>query len=229
MENQKQSSSMLGKIVGPALAAIPGVGGVLAAIWNEWDTSRRFKRVEEFLCDFRKQIETISAFNPKEIEDKDIQILEEIIRRVQIEHREVKRKRFANLLVNSWTENRNLPFEDNMRFVRALDEFDDIHINILMLLSSNEKCFGYSEIGEKLDIPQDKWHFLLLPPLEQLASKYGFIKRGWNLSDPQNVGPVLRTTHLSPEGIARKCEHTISPMGNAFLSSIKNGNSVAKL
>lgn len=220
-KNANDLITLLGKVVGPGLATIPVFGGALSASWSQWDTSRRFKRIESFIADMVQMLERLGrSFDPTNIGDAHMQLLEEVLRRVQIEHRENKRKHFAELIVSTWHENCKRPFKENMSFVRALDEFDDLHIDILHMLRSvdNEKYPTYVEIGDHLRILEQDRDRILIPALDRLASGYGFIKRAWGMQKQE--GAVLFTQNLSPEGIARKCEHTLTETGSRFLVAI---------
>jgi hypothetical protein len=216
--------SKVGAIVRTILAADPTYGSVLATGWSEWDTSRRFARIESTVqhLEFR-----LSAFCDKfgalTIGDEEFQLLEEILRRVQIEHRERKRQRFAQLLVGTWTSQRHRSFEERMRHIRALEEFSDLHIEILQFLDTQTKAGmypSYVAIGDAVDIPTEDRDAQLVPALDRLVSGYGFIKRAWGMSTGE--GTLLLSGNLSVEGIARKCEHTITEAGRRFLDAISD-------
>jgi hypothetical protein len=211
-----------GDLIGPALSLIPCVGGALAAVWSQWDTNQRFARVKSFLEELSKKIEALgNQLNPDNVGEVEMRLLEETAKRVASEHRKAKRKRFASLVVSTWTNRRSYPFEENMALIRALDEFDDLHINVLAFLkNTGDRCPSFTEIGDALGIQKEDRDGLLIPAIDRLASGYGFIKRGWEMSSAKNSGNPLGTKNLSPEGIARKCEHKITSLGIAFLNSI---------
>jgi hypothetical protein len=218
-DDQLPARRSLGSIVRPILAGVPTVGSSLATAWSEWDTSRRFSRVESTVQHLAFRLAALAdKFDPGSIGDEELQLLEEVLRRVQIEHRESKRQRFAQLLAGTWTSQRHLPFEERMRHIRALEEFSDMHIEILQFLV--EQARGgvlptYAAIGDVVEIPADRRDAELLSALDRLASGYGFIKRAWG-----GEGAPLFTKNLSVEGIARKCEHTITDAGRRFLDAL---------
>ena len=169
---------------------------------------------------------------PDHIGDAEMQILEAVLEKVQSEHRERKRCRFARLVASDWTARTNEPFEDRMRFVRALDELDELHIAILRFLaeeSEGNRTPSYAQIGDATSVAENERDQRLLPSLNLLASDFGFIRRGWDMSS--GTSKLLSSANLSPEGIARKCEHTITEMGLRFLRAVslpsESGNAKA--
>ena len=220
MLEREEQSSTLTLVVRAGLAAVPFAGGSLATAWSDWDTNRRFKRVEHTLVELRRALEEVQqSFAPDRIGEAEMHILEAVLARVQSEHRERKRRQFAKLVASDWTERLDEPFEDRMRFVRGLDELDELHINILAFLAGQgEGTPSYMEIGEKMGVAENERDQRLLPALNLLASAFGFIRRGWDMSSGK--GAILFTQNLSPEGIARKCEHTITEMGRRFLRAV---------
>lgn len=218
IQRKNQPFERIGDAVAPMLSLIPGVGGSLATIWGQWDINQRFSRVEDFLKELSKNIEVLGdTFKAENIGDSEMRLLEETIKRITCEHRTIKRKRFASLLTTTWTERKDRPFEENMTFVRALDEFDEIHIKILVFLkNAGRKHPAFQDIGLYLEIREGDYELLLLPALDRLASGYGFIKRCWKDTGPK----LLNTQNFSPEGIARKCEHIVTEAGSEFLNSI---------
>lgn len=211
-----------GDLIGPALSLIPCVGGSLAAVWSQWDTNERFKRVESFLEDFRKKIEALGGqLNLDNVGEVEMRLLEETAKRITSEHRKAKRERFAKLVVSTWTTRRSCPFEENMAFIRALDEFDEVHIKILLFLKdAGDKYPNFTEIGEALGILADDRSKILVPALDKLASGYGFVRRAWGMSNKKIRGKLLSPQNLSSEGIARKCDHAITKLGISFLDSV---------
>ncbi len=198
------------------------MGGALGSIWSQWDTNQRFARIDSFLKEFAKQIEALgNRFDPNNIGDDGMRFLEEAAKRIASEHREMKRKRFASLVLATWTQRRNCPFEENMVFIRALDEFEEFHISLLLFLKdAGDKFPSFTNIGEALGVLVEDRDKILVPALDRLASGYGFIKRAWGMSNKDGKLVALATQNLSQEGIARKCEHTITPLGISFLDSI---------
>jgi hypothetical protein len=215
-------SRSFGAIVRTYLAGVPGVGEAIATAWSEWDTNRRFHRVESTVRELAARLAMIAdRLDPISIGDEELQLLEEVLRRVQIEHRELKRQRFAQLLVGTWTSQRHRPFDERMSHIMALEEFSDLHIEILKFVAgqANSNNFpSYAAIGDAVDISHDRRDADLVPALDRLASGYGYIKRAWDMKS--GGGGLLRSTNLSTEGIARNCDHTITDAGRRFLAAI---------
>jgi hypothetical protein len=209
-------------VVRVALSAIPHIGGPLVTAWAEWDTNRRFCRVQQTLDELARALADRKAcFRADHVGEPEMQILEAVLAKVQVEHRVAKRRRFAMLVVSDWTRGDDRPFEERMNFIRALDEMEETHIRVLAYLRQQADSNGppsFAEIGNAAAIPDDERDQRLLPALNTLASDYGFIRRAWGISSGE--GHILSTKNLSPEGIARKCEHTITTIGRRFLDSV---------
>jgi hypothetical protein len=217
----------VGTLVRAAIAELPG-GGIVATAWNEWDTNTRFQRVFEMLNEMYRVIEELRAtgavLQPGEAE---MQLLEEAVTRVQMEHREAKRLQLGRAAANCIIRT-NAPFEERRSFLRAADELDPTHIQILNFLQERNArdpiaSVTYKEIGTAVfhDIAHlpNQGHLgdaVLTPALNVLAGSYGFIERGW----PEGGG-MLHTSHLSPEGIARGCRHQITAIGLRFLDFLQ--------
>lgn len=208
-------------VLRPALNALP-FGGVLATAWTEWDTHRRSKNIEETMAELDTQLRSLGeAFNAQRVGPEEMHLLDIAIEKVQREHRETKRRRFAALIADAWSSGIGQPFEEKVRFLAALDEFDDLHVAILKYLAVEADAGrfpSFAAIGDAIAIPTKKRGELLLPALDKLASGYGFIRRAWDMSSGK--GMVLFTKNLSPEGVAKKCEHTITDAGKRFLAAV---------
>lgn len=215
-----------GDLVGPSLAGIPVVGGPLSALWSQWDTNRRFERVEFALKELSQILATRqSHLRIGEFTADEMQLLEAALQKVQHAHTEEKRRQFVRLVAHCWMDMRALPFDERMLFVEALSEFNAMHLQTLAIL--NDAGAGGSVSYESLreivvaslenDIERNS---VLVPMLETLAAKYGFIRRAWGLNDPNAKSGIMSSHNLSPEGIARKCKHAITPLGQRFFSSL---------
>jgi len=56
----EDTHTLIGAIAKSALAAVPVVGGSLATAWSEWDSSRRFSRIEGVMNDIASQLTFLS-------------------------------------------------------------------------------------------------------------------------------------------------------------------------
>jgi len=227
---ENAGTSVVSPAIRTGLAAIPNIGAPIAQAWSEWDSLRRFQRVEKAIDSLSQALSTIgSEFNVDSLGDEEFQLLDEILRRVQVEHNDLKRGRLEQLLACSWIETPRLEFSERMRHVRAVEEFEEHHIAILSLLcsSADEQEFpSYADIGDALNLAVEHRDEVLIPAINALVAKYGFVKRSWGMSDGSSF-PLL-TKNLSPEGIARKCQHHITDAGHRFLRSLIKTSNVTK-
>jgi len=206
---------------------IPIIGGSLSALWNQWDTDRRFNRVEETLAELTKLLASGQySLVAESLLDDDMQILETVLQRAQMAHTEEKRRLFARLIATCWTDAHDRPFDERMLFVNALSAFTENHIKALSILDDAgvNGAVSYSSlcvsVASSLPTEVEK-NSLMVPILETLAAQFGFIRRAWGLNDPSYKGAALFSLNLSPEGIARKCNHVITPLGQRFMKSLK--------
>jgi len=213
-------------LVGPGLAGIPVIGGPLSSLWSQWDTTRRFERIE-FAIEELTRLLTASQthLNLEALSDDEMQLLEAALQKVQFAHRPERRTQFARIIANCWTDMQSLPFDERMLFVNALSEFNEFHLRTLAILddAGTGGSVPYKTIKNDVaaSLPNNiERHSAMVPTLETLAAKYGFIQRTWGLNDPNATSGLLISRNLSPEGIARKCNHSITPLGQRFMASL---------
>jgi hypothetical protein len=125
----------LNMIIGPGLEAFGGpIGSVLAEFWSEWSSHGYRKRVEEFMEECRRRWSADFILNEFAKSPAGMHLLENIIRRVQVEHEQEKRERFANLIITSWVTNDPIEglFDESILFAEATSKFTPAHLAVLM-------------------------------------------------------------------------------------------------
>ena len=214
------------RLVGPVLSSVPIVGGPISALWTEWDSVRKTANIQSVLDKLREILETrIDELERTTLNIEDMQLLDNMLQRARRENSEDKRNRFAQSLASAWTTQHSLPFEERMLFQKANSEFHDEHIKALEYLVQAGPQAGvpYAELRDKIlghidsKVEQES---ILIPILDSLATKYGLIKISWVLNDPKYNPAPLRSSGMSPEGIARTCNHAIKPLGLRYFESI---------
>lgn len=223
--------SKVSVVIGPILNTVPVVGGVLAAAWSEWDTGRRFARVEQTLRRIVDRLQLLDV-NQSAASEAGMQLLELVLREAQLQHSEAKRKRLANVLVASWVDDRppEETFDESILFLRAVSEFGDTHIAFLNFLyaAGPAAAVPFNELAKLVVLPLDRANAeasqVTLVVLNDLCSRFAFAKRAWDLNQPEKSGQMLLTSNLSPEGIARKCFHAITDRGFRFVKYILQGS-----
>jgi hypothetical protein len=222
-------ASKLSIAVGPALSLIPHVGGSLASAWSEWDTRRRFLRIEETLRTIQCALQHCRV-NQDAATDEGMHLLEIVLREAQLEHCEKKRERLANVLIASWVSETSaqITFDESMLFVRATVLFDDAHIAILDKLrdAGPNASVAFSEIKLLIQNTENASDAALII-LNDICSTFAFAKRAWDLNRPDVKRALLQSGNLSPEGIARKCFHAITERGVRFVDYIVRGSTKA--
>lgn len=224
-----EGETKLTVVVGPLLNAVPIVGGVLAAAWSEWDTGRRFARVEQTLRQIVHRLEVLGV-NQAAASDPGMHLLELVLREAQLQHSEAKRKRLANVLVASWVDDRppEETFDESVLFLRAVVEFGESHIAFLHHLdkAGTGASIPFKELqklvvgGERTPGETSQMATIIL---NDLCGGYGLVFRAWDLNQPDAPKNPLLTSNLSPEGIARSCRHAITGRGRRFVKYVISG------
>lgn len=223
MANEIDPPSLVRAITGPAIRAVlnsaPFTGGV-ASLWSDWDSSRRFARVEKTMQDLASRLEAIKpAFDPNRLGEAEMQLLEDVLERVSREHREWKRRCFVELLAANWV-NTSLPFEERHLFDRALDRFEEIHIRILRLLArraqDNLEPIHANELYRKVlggSTDEEVKFGVFMPAMTMLSSEFGFIRR-------RGEDSGSKMFNVNPDGLAFHTKCLILPRGQSFISSL---------
>ena len=198
---------------------------MLAAAWSEWDTRRRFGRIEEMLQYIQQKLSQLNVNNAA-ADDAGMHLLELVLREAQLQHSEKKRKRLANVLVASWVsaEPPKATFDESILFVRATAVFTDSHIAVLDAIhqAGPNASMSFSEIGAMVSETSNLDDTSLIV-LNDLCSVFGFVKRAWDLNRPDRKQGLFSTANLGPEGIARKCFHAITPRGSRYVNHVIRG------
>jgi hypothetical protein len=215
-----ESASILGSLARAGLNTTPFTGGI-ASLWSDWDSSRRFKRVEQCLEEMKVTIKRISPTPLSNINEAEFHLLEAVIDRVQVEHREQRRLEFGRLLASSMVHT-DMPFDQRMRFVRALEEFDPIHMKVLSICRvqclSNSAGIEFGDLSKAVytrQATEEEMDGELLPALDLLVVRFGFLSRR-----PPDIGGFVSVRGFSPEKIAARCSYAIRLIGTKFLEFI---------
>jgi hypothetical protein len=216
--------SKLTVLIGPALNLIPHVGGAIASAWSEYDTRKRFQRIQETISMIQSKLSD-ARVNEAAASDAGIHLLDLVLREAQMQHCERKREYLANLLVASWIDE-NPPqatFDESLLFLRAITSFSESHLAILSKLSDagTDGSVSFSEIASVIVADSDPEDSALII-LKDLCSDFALAKRAWDLNrtQPKHTPTLLGTGNFSPEGIARKCFHAITPRGVRFVNYV---------
>ena len=133
-------------------------------------------------------------------------------------------------MASSWTDGHERPFDKRTLFASALPAFNEHHLRTLTMLGDLciNGALSYATLRDKVlsgISSETEKNSVMVPILETLAAQFGFMKCGWGLNDPTYKGSPLFSTNLSAEGIAQKCNHAITPLGQRFIYSIKEHDS----
>jgi hypothetical protein len=217
-QSQPRLPSIISSIVRAGLSSAPFTGGV-ASLWSDWESNCRLKRIELAIGQLGENLSRIKSFDPSQLGDAEMQLLEDALQRIAREHRQGKRATFVQILASNWI-NSNASFDERLLFQRAFDEFDPVHIQILQTLQ-NEHKHGKETVvstdlcnlmfGENAD-EQAKFG-VYVPALNKLAAEYGFVRRR-----ATNDGRIM--VGIEPEGLVFHLNCRLLPLGYRFLESI---------
>jgi hypothetical protein len=201
-----------------AVLNLPPGGGVLASLWSDLESGKRLKRIEEALRAMRAKIDGFGpSFDWAKIGEPEIQLLDEMIERVKKEHREHRRKAFGRLTASCWKSTAD-SFDDRKVFYRALDEFSDLHISVLIYLKEHaQQPVTFATLCSEVlaCFLEDDRRYRLIPLITSLSTEFGFVRRNGH-----GKGGTLMMAPLSPEYAAINAEHRITPLGIKFLNFI---------
>ena len=193
------------------MSAIPAIGSPLAQAYSEWENIKNTQRLDEFFDYFTKELnKNKMQINPQKLKEEDWHTFEKILQYVQVEHSQKKKERFANILLNSWDINNSNSYDIKIAFIKAVDDFSDLHIRVLQILNANvDKWIDYKDLKKQSFIKSD---IEMISILFDLATRYGFIVR-------QNNSPAIMI-HTYPEGMTMVCQQKITMKGMEFLKYI---------
>ena len=213
--------SIFGSIVRAGLNTAPFTGGI-ASLWSDWDTSRRFQRVERAIADLIAELDSLrEKFDPQQLGEAEMQLLEIGLERISREHREGKRKLFVQLLATSWVET-TIRFDERRRFIDALDAFDETHLGILRFLRARGEA-GLEPIAVTQLLTEafasrsdEEFKFsIFMPAMNQLAAEYGFVRRR---RDEKTGGVLMRG--INSDGLTFHAVCLLSALGKRFIDFV---------
>ena len=216
--SESKSKLVISSSVRAVLSSAPFTGG-LASMWADWDSQRRQERVDEILKKMQlRLIKLESQFNPNQLTDSELHLLEIGLEYASREHREWKRKLFADLLAVCWIEV-DKSFEDREHFLRALDAITPLELAILYELEKANANFDPKKLAELLrpSNADDLWRSAyFLPAMTRLATDFGFIRR----TKEDGNGKLM--FGLNPDGLAFHCVLSLQERGKDFLNYIRS-------
>lgn len=117
-------------------SAVPWIGGPVSNVLSGMSSGRKFARVREVLeglisdlSDFKSQV------SEEYVKTEDFQeLLEQTLKRSADERNEEKRQIYRSFLTNA-IESPGEPYDEQIRFLRSLEELQPDHLKVLRALS----------------------------------------------------------------------------------------------
>jgi hypothetical protein len=118
--------------VAAALAIIPGLGGVVSASLMNLSGVRAQERVRHVLEELAARIGNLEERSVQYLrEGEAIDLFTETLRRAQFESNESKRRLYRNLLHKAIAEPGLESYEEQVRFLRTLEQIQPLHMIVL--------------------------------------------------------------------------------------------------
>jgi len=113
-------------------SVIPVLGGAISNVLSGWSQQRRMDRIREVLEGLQSRLLALEARVDKEyVRGEEFEdLLDQTLRRVSHERHEEKRRLYREFLLDATTK-RDVPYDEQLRMIRVLDELQVAHIKVL--------------------------------------------------------------------------------------------------
>jgi len=122
-------------------ASFPLAASIVHA-WSEQESKKRWDNCQEFfeeifseMAELKEEFKKIHDSNPDETQHLLSLTLEKVMR----EHREEKRKKFAEFFVKTTCRGEKITFDEKRFFLEILDELNEFDLSLLILIKNNGK------------------------------------------------------------------------------------------
>lgn len=134
--------------------------------WNEWESNKRWEHCQQFFEEVfskLKELEEKSGETPKLDSDEVRHLLSLTLDKVMREHREQKRKKFAEFFVKTTYMGKEITFDDKLFFLETLDELNEFDLSLLMRILKDNGKLRFGDLTE---------HIVSVTKNEELSSRY---------------------------------------------------------
>jgi hypothetical protein len=199
-------------------ASFPGAAS-LASAWSEWDTSRRFERVESFLHALAERLQRFATANERaSITDPEesAHLLELVLERIQREHRDEKRRRYVEFFAENAVHPEKRTFDRKRLFIDLLDALGDDELRLLATFRTTSILRGDSV--ERVLGGVD----LAASSLARLSS-LGLVAET-TFPGESDMGPVIEGRPDRWDNKLRYQWYELLPLGRDFVDSLTLGS-----
>lgn len=145
-----------------SLATTCPITAPLAQAWNEYETNKKFLRIEELFQYLKDEFENSvvqteymkDAINKNSFEFSSL--LEKTIEKIKREHSKEKRHIFARTLANFVVSNNSIPYNHKISIIETLDSLTEEDIYVLSVFKSpisNKKIVNVLDIEKSGLVP----------------------------------------------------------------------------
>jgi len=123
------------KILFTSLAELNPVTSAMSKAYNQFMDEKRWRYVEEFFKDVKKNMEDneerLHELYDRTDPDENLHLMFIAIDKVKFEYQEARRKEYAKLFVNSILLGNQINFDEKRMFIQLFDELSDADISFL--------------------------------------------------------------------------------------------------
>lgn len=204
------------KILISSLAQLNPITSAMAEVYNQQMEERRWRYIEEFFQEVKRIMENHEG-RLRDLENEidpyeNIQLLHITIDNVKLEHRETKRKEYAELFVNSILLGNQINFDEKRMFIQLFSELLEADITLLGKFFENSAVI---ENGSSLENFR-KFDLTEIVPLVVRLESRGLIAERYDVNKERWEG-----SKRSFENIWRNKVYALTPPGIRFCKFLK--------
>jgi len=196
-------------------ASFPGIASI-AQGWNEWESSKRWKYFKQFVEETSLKFKKLDEKLDRKIDldsEETRHLFSLTLDKVMREHREEKRKKFAEFFVKTTCMGEKITFDEKRFFLEVLDELNEFDLNLLKLIKENGKLKVQSLVNTELELGTH------IVSISKLQSKGLIAETSPSSADsPYNLRKPLDKKNYQNRWIKKWFE--VLPPGKKFLESL---------
>ncbi len=153
-------------------SAIPWLGGPVSNVLGGMSTGRKLERIKGVLTQLADELTDFkSEVSEDYVKSEDFEeLLEQALRRASEERSEEKRKVYGNFLIRA-IETPGEAYDEQLRFLRTLEQLQPDHINLLRALDHPPGDIGNIMMGSPFDTLQHRLPGMGEPRISDLTSQ----------------------------------------------------------
>lgn len=191
----------------------------LGQAWNEYETNRTTKRIEELLENLRKELEGLKeTFGKHEVNLQGFpELLEITVEKIRKEFMESKRAKYARLLARLTIAGNDRPYDEKVALIESIDILSELDLDVLQLFKGKSewavKALDWKRLDLSGDDNQKTWQ--LACSLSRLES------RGLIVTLFTHTGVVNVTDNFNQAAARwRERKYRVLPLGESLIKEL---------